>query len=318
MDTLEDKARILLEAAEQAGWSDAPSIVQRVKGLQRGIPAEDELSVILHWLGRCKLVHKLDQTQYPATSRAQWRVPDLLAFFDYGGHTVPVLIEVKRTKRDKLKWKRQYLESLQSYSEAVGIPLLIAWKFASLWCLFEPCHFRLAHTNLHARFLDVMPHTLMSVLAGDFSFALHPGVAWHLHWRKLKNTGPQGWHLQVERSYVTNVAGNEVQSAPGILPLLACFPNYSEHRHTRTHIHQTFTVPSGGAAEFAHRCLSQLVAVFGGRDRPKSWRAYLQGTRLPTLAENFHDTVHNLGSGFVHHLFRVRPVATPAFLPRSG
>src|SRR5215212_6336828 len=105
-------ARLIFEAAEHLGWgSDAASIAQRVRGLQRGLPAEDELMVLLHWLGKCRLVHKLDQPGYPPESRDYFRVPDLFAVFRHNGNDVPVHIEVKVTDDDRLSWTPAYLQS---------------------------------------------------------------------------------------------------------------------------------------------------------------------------------------------------------------
>jgi len=89
------KARVLFEAAEQMGYSNPAEIAEFAKRLDRGLPAEDELSVVFHWLGQCRLVHKLDQFPYPPGVWQEYRVPDLLAVFDVGGHHQPVLIEVK-------------------------------------------------------------------------------------------------------------------------------------------------------------------------------------------------------------------------------
>ena len=316
---VESRARLLFEAAERAGWRNPAAIVERVRGLQRGLPAEDELAVILHWLGRCRVIHKLDQaSQYPPSSKGGIVVPDLLAIFEHGGHLRPVLLEVKQTKKGRLKWRQDYLDGLRAYSSAVGIPLLIAWKHATFWCLFDPSHFCLAKTNVHVSFLDVMPHSVMSSLAGDFSFSLQPGVGFHLHMRKEQKTG-NGWQVQIKRAYVTDGDGRQYGNAPGVLPLLACFPNEAELKETPRYLHQSYVVVADNAAEFAHRCLVQLIAAFGGREKPKSWRGYLQGARLPELAANFYDTVDKLGPAFVRRIYRIRPKIKPTFLqPRAN
>src|SRR5262245_32471512 len=99
---------LLAEAVRQlAPGASARDIVNRVRRLQIGLPAEDEFSVLLTWLGRCRLVHKLDQLQSPRESRERWCVPDLLAVFDYEGRDVPVLIEVKTSAptNNRLSWR---------------------------------------------------------------------------------------------------------------------------------------------------------------------------------------------------------------------
>jgi uncharacterized protein DUF4365 len=81
-------------------------------------PAEDELSVVLHWLGRCKLVHRLDAFLYPPGALEQFRVPDLLASFEVDGDRVPVLIEVtEMTSGGVPIWEKAYISSLQRYAD---------------------------------------------------------------------------------------------------------------------------------------------------------------------------------------------------------
>ena len=84
-DKPSDLERLIHESLEQLGWTaDAKSIAERVHRLNIGLPLEDEFSIICGWLGRCNLIHKLDQQQYPATSKDAFQVPDLLANFNVG------------------------------------------------------------------------------------------------------------------------------------------------------------------------------------------------------------------------------------------
>src|SRR5687768_16187509 len=77
----------------------AADVALRLEQLRRGLEPEDEFSLILTWLGRCHLVHKLGQEQLPVNSTEAFRVPDLLALFEHERRLVPVLIEVKATNR---------------------------------------------------------------------------------------------------------------------------------------------------------------------------------------------------------------------------
>jgi hypothetical protein len=127
---------LIAEAVQQLGLSTDPkAVAERVRRLQVGLPAEDEFSVLLTWLGRCRLVHKLDQLQRPSDSRARWFVPDLLAVFDYHGKDLPVLIEVKTTPFDNntLSWPVAYRERLVRYADMLKMPLLVAWRFGTIW-----------------------------------------------------------------------------------------------------------------------------------------------------------------------------------------
>lgn len=80
--TPKDAARLIQTVLAELGWdADASDITARVRRLNVGLPKEDEFSVVCAWLGKCWLLHKLDQHQLPISSREKFQVPDLLAFF---------------------------------------------------------------------------------------------------------------------------------------------------------------------------------------------------------------------------------------------
>ena len=153
----------------------------------------------------------------------------------------------------------------------------------------------------------------MSALAGDFSFSLRSGVGFHLDMRKEKKT-ETGWQVRIKRAYVTDGDARQYGKAPGVVPLLACLPTEVKQKETRRHLKQSYTVLDESVAEFAHRSLVKLIEAFGGSDKPKSWRGYVQGASVPEIAANFYDTVNNLGPAFVHGIYRTKPKLKPAFL----
>ena len=192
-------SRLIFEALQRLGpGADAEVVADRVKRLQVGLPAEDEFSVILSWLGRCRLVHKLDQVQSPRESRKHLRVPDLLAVFDYHGRDVPVLIEVKTGIDKTLSWRPDFRDALQRYADTMKLPLLIAWRHRTFWALFEARHLTKATKNFNIQFVDALRNTLMSELAGDFTFSLRPGCGLHLKIRKLSEETEQGFHGRID------------------------------------------------------------------------------------------------------------------------
>lgn len=82
----DDLARLIQDVLSELGYAaNARELAKRVHRLDLGLPAEDEFSVICSWLGKCRLLHKLDQKQVPPGSRDTFQVPDLLALFDIGG-----------------------------------------------------------------------------------------------------------------------------------------------------------------------------------------------------------------------------------------
>ncbi len=108
-------------------------------------------------------------------------MPDLVATFDHAG---PVLIEVKAKKDKKLSFRPDYLDRLNAYAALMNMPLLIAWKFHTMWALFDVRHLRKAKTNFNISFGEAMQQTLLGVLAGDFAYGLHEGAGIHFVFAK--------------------------------------------------------------------------------------------------------------------------------------
>jgi hypothetical protein len=54
----EDVARLIQDILVELGHgADVKAVAARVKALDRGLPAEDEFSVICSWLGQTRLIH---------------------------------------------------------------------------------------------------------------------------------------------------------------------------------------------------------------------------------------------------------------------
>jgi Holliday junction resolvase len=309
-----DKAYILFEAAQAAGWSNAREIADFARRLDRGLPAEDELSVIFHWLGRCKLVHKLDQFPYPPGIWSHYRVPDLLAVFEVDGFSVPVLIEVKNSADSILSWKPDYLDALQSYAALLKMPLLVAWKHRTFWTLFEARHLRKAKKNLKISFSEAMSETLLGLLAGDFSFSFRQGAGIHIKIRKLKETADGGFDGKIEESYLQNPEGERHTGEGGILQLFTCVAQEPHLHEDGTHAVQSFVVPNERHAEFAHRSLVTLLRTYGGEDH-LVWRQVMLKEQLPLLLMSPQQAVKNgLEAGFIKHKINIRPKTRPTFI----
>lgn len=309
------KAHLLLEAAQRAGWSDAQEIAEFALRLERGLPAEDELSVIFHWLGRCKLVHKLDQFPYPPDVWSRHRVPDLLAVFEVGGALVPVLIEVKKSAAPILSWKPAYATAIQDYATLLGLPLLVAWKHRTFWTLFEVRHLRKSTKNFKISFSEAMSETLLGLLAGDFSFSFRPGVGVHLKIRKLKETDDGGFHGKIEEAYFSNDQGEKHTGVGGVLELFSCIDQESQILEDDAHVVQSFVMPGTGQAEFAHRALVTLLGTFGDSANLATWRQVLLEKQLPLLFMSPQQAARNaLEAGFLERKVNIRPATRPTFV----
>src|SRR5450830_924844 len=106
-----DGARLIQDVLAELGWdADAATVADGVRRLDIGLPVEDEFSVVCAWLGKCQLLHKLDQHQVPIVSKQEFQVPDLLAKFSTQSSKSPILIEVKSKKDQVLSFKPEYMK----------------------------------------------------------------------------------------------------------------------------------------------------------------------------------------------------------------
>jgi Holliday junction resolvase len=313
MDAL-SKARLIFEAAEQAGWSNPSEVVEFAKRLEQGLPAEDELSVLFHWLGQCRLVHKLDQFPYPPDVWKRYRVPDLLAVFNVQGQDYPVLIEVKTSVDNTLSWKPDYLSSLKRYADLLGLPLLIGWKHQTFWTLFEAKRLRLATTNFNISFRDAMIHSLLGVLAGDFSFSFRSGTGMHIRTRKLKET-TDGFEGVIEEAYFTNADGRRLDGSGGALQFFLCIDQEPSVVETDTEVLQSFVIQTDQQAEFAHRAMVTMLSTFTQVHQGFSWRQVLVQNQLPHLSGGPRQAAKNaVDAGFLQLVVTQRPQIPPEFL----
>jgi Holliday junction resolvase len=309
------KSHILLEAARHLGWSEASDVAELARRLELGLPAEDELSVVFNWLGRCSLVHKLDQFPYPPGSFSKYRVPDLLAVFDVNGQTVPVLVEVKKSEDNVLSWTPDYLQSLQRYADLLKVPLLVAWKHMTFWTLFEVRHMRPAKKNFNISFGDAMRESLMGCLAGDFSFSFEPGIGFHLRIRKLdwKEGKLEG---RIEEAYFTTADGQKRESSRGLVQLFMCVGQEIKMVETDSHILQSYIV-DGQNSQFAHRAIVALLGDAGDGAKGE-WRQVLLKEKLPLRDMGPREAVQlAITAGFVGVLLDIHPHSWPAFLPST-
>lgn len=170
----ESLLRQLLALPDVQDSGEAEQVLNRFQHLQRALAPEYEFSLILSWLGRCRFVHRLVQEQLPLTSTQRYRVPDLIADFDYAGRDVPALIEVKSTGSAGGGWRPNAKLSIKPhqfrYADVLDLPLLIAWRNGATWTLFEAKRAQLAAKNYTIGFETAMKENLMGELAGDFAY----------------------------------------------------------------------------------------------------------------------------------------------------
>ncbi|WP_439863044.1 hypothetical protein [Pseudomonas antarctica] len=262
---LMDRSRILHEALEQCGWGNPDEVVQRVLRLNIGLPAEDEFAVICSWLGRCSLIHKLDQQQIPRSSRDIYQVPDLLAVFNTEKNQYRVLIEVKTKQEKNLTLRAKDREKLLKYGELLGMPVLFAWKRHSIWTLFDISLFERFNKNYRVDFFSALSNSLMSLLAGDVNYQLGDGVGLSFKFRKDEIHANDGdtetWKTRIEDIHLLDYAGQKnYKISPKTLSILNTCELDEKTEVDEEFIQQSFTVRAG-VGNMAHRAMETLLKL---------------------------------------------------------
>jgi Holliday junction resolvase len=321
-------ARIVFKALEQIGWTvENPSLlVERIKRLDIGIPAEDEFAFLISWMGKCGLVHKLEQEQSPPESKKLYRVPDLLAFFRYKNHLIPALIEVKTSVDDKLSWRPDYLDGLKLYAATLNLPLLVAWKWNrfGLWTLFEAKHFTKSRKNYTVNSVLALRENLMSILAGDFAVELCKGVGFYLVFRKeaelespnTKRPDTKTWRARVEEAFFTNSKGERIDKlGPGLWSIFLC-SHFEDHTEVinDTKIMQSFVIEEE-SMQFAHRMLPILLQFKSGKTSTLRWRNIRFDYSVPVPFQTLRKAASGVkSSDIVKNVITIAPNTKPEFL----
>ncbi|WP_447826116.1 hypothetical protein [Aeromonas salmonicida] len=322
-----DLERLIHESLEQLGWkADAHEMAKKVQRLHYGLPLEDEFSVLCGWLGKCKLIHKLDQQQFPKSSRLAFQVPDLLAVFEYNGKNVTVLIEVKSSNKNVLSFKPEYKEKLKRYSSLLNIPVLIAWKNKwGIWVLVTLEDFKKSNSNFNLAFENALKNNLLGILAGDFSYSLGVGAGVHVSFNKQEliesktdNSGDttENWKMVIDDVYFSTYEGEKTRDLSFIAQqVFFSWDLTEEETHTDTHVtlHNTCKEQS---MVFAHMALTRVLNFHSSlQDKSIQWRGILGGGGNIASISNFRSGIlENMKKKIVHHVLDQIPCSMPDFL----
>jgi hypothetical protein len=226
------------------------------------------------------------------------------------------LIEVKTTPFDNnvLSWPSSYRERLIRYANMLDLPLLIAWRFGTFWTLIDVRQLVPSPVRYKVTFLEALKNTLMTELAGDFSFSLRPGCGMHFKIRKLEETA-DGFHGVIEDAFWMNANGERLKQAPGVFPLFLCLEQESTVVEDGPIVTQSFVIPDAAQAEFASRALGTLLR-FSTRTNDAHWRRALEKKISPPYAaDGLRKAAQDaLDSGFLHLGLNIRPASLPDFL----
>jgi len=326
-DTMDDRpddlARLLHETLETLGWDAEPAkLAAQVKRLDIGLPAEDEFSVICAWLGNCELIHKLDQHQMPLSSKDRYQVPDLLIRFKTQTNDRPVLIEVKSKADKKLSFTGDYLQRLKNYADLMGMPLLIAWRFHSVWMLFEVRHLAKAVTNYNINLNDGMRENLLGVLAGDFGYKIGHGAGVHFRCDKeqlvseedVGETVQQMWKMRIGEVAFTDRTGSRIDApSPETQTLFGIWDLEEKSEDYPDYVHISFTAPEDGM-QFAHSSLVKLLNLRAPEEEKFSWRRVARKEKFTTI-EDFRGAVTKaMYEKVVHFIINPFPHTVPDFV----
>ncbi len=319
----DELARLLFEATEGQGpRADSKEVIARFKRLEMGLPAEDEFALMLAWLGKCRLVHRLDQQQSPPESRSNYQVPDLLAIFDFEGKELPVLIEVKTSKKKRLSWKVQYWDKLKRYAGAVQLPILVAckWTEAGLWSLVDLDCFDASEATKKLQFADAVQNDLLGILAGNFYYTFQPRVGLHLKFEKISEAPSEEpdtrtYRMIVREAYFYNSKGEVRAKLANWL-----FPMFLDYDHeTRTvdgdkFLDQDYFIPDPAAMQIAYKLLPQVVRGLAQGQKPH-WRKLLRDCDFAiSCPELQRSASKEFETGMLQYIMEYRPKQLPSFL----
>lgn len=195
-----------------------------------------------------QLIHKLNQEQYPLTSRDSYQVPDLLAVFEYKDQLIPVLIEVKTNTKQlpkPLTLRSKIFKKLKDFARLLELPLLIAWKFRfkgaglSFWFLFDAEVFTVTNDKFQVTFETASKENLLGQLVGDRMIGLEAGSSLEFQLSPLggnwKTDYLNGNDLFGEiRVFGTDKNGKEIsnineETSRGLWSILQCLPIFAEY-----------------------------------------------------------------------------------------
>lgn len=300
--------------------SSNPEVVRsKLQQLLRGLPVEDEFALLSLWSGRCSLIHKLDQTVFPASH--DYTIPDYLCIFNVGNKLVVVLVEVKASKKQTIKFGKRYYSGLRNYGELLGIPVLVAYKFVGfdrpLWALFELEKMSQPTGTGKANILEMMKHDLIGVLLAGFHIQIWQGTSIVMEITKDEVHNDRSFVGTIRDIYWETHDGQRIEfkSAPLLHWLFMMSEDDVKIEEQEDLVVQRFSKlnDEGTIAYWALPLAVGIHQYLGGENI--DWhKALLEGRlsfRLPDLRVSAESALEN---GLVKYIFNVMPHDMPAFL----
>lgn len=300
--------------------SSNPEVVRsKLQQLLRGLPVEDEFALLCLWSGRCKLIQKLDQVVFPANH--DYSIPDYFCVFNVAEKLITFLVEVKSSQRDTIKFSKLYFSGLRAYSELIGIPILVAYKFTGfarpLWALFELEKMSQPTGTGKANILEMMKQDLTGVLLGNFHLQIWQGTSIVMEITKDEIRDDRSFIGTVRDLYWRTHDGKRVEfkSAPLLDWLFMMSEDDVKIEEQEDLVVQRFSKLTDEGT-IAYWALPQAVDIrryLAGEDI--DWHKALLEERLSFRLPDLRLAVESaLKSGLVRYIFDVVPHDMPAFL----
>lgn len=314
---------VVAKAGEAVNWdfTDPDSFIKRVQSIEFGLTAETEFAALLSWLGRCSLVHRLEQDYFKSPKGGEWSIPDLFCLLEHEGEHCPVLIEVKTRKKERLTVRLSELESMRRYANLHSLPLLFAWKPRRLgfWLLVDPVHFVEKDGKAILELAPAMKNNLLSVAAGDFLIVPRAGAGLFLGARVVKKTqvtdsGFEGI-AQLNMAEFRDGNGNAVKNIPGAIVALLFTRMEVVDQAAEGEILRSFV--SSGESVYAQQVLRTSVAFRHQAEGPIKWRHVAKDLNSYLSRQSLNEEIQKHFCSFVQYQFFQHPQVWPSFLPEA-
>lgn len=312
-------------AAEAINAGNVEPLTQRMRDIQRGMSAEDELAAKVSWLGNSAGIHRIDQIPLAAIEiDGRMRAPDFIAFPIVNGRPYPVLIEVKSKHDQRLKFSDSYLTSLRLFADRLRLPLLIARKCGGLWTLFDHRRFQRGEKGHRITLGTALMEDLSCALFRDIRVMMNPDIELAINMElvdeievKESDLLPAGIYTWQLRGGGFFLHGNQITDYDAShFSLFLAMPDTTELRRTgaRTWQHVIRPEPESGF-NLSNVLVGQLSLMYSDEE-DLNWHQILRRP-FPSSGRELRQSIRSaIEKGFVQYGMDIVPHTWPDFVPK--
>jgi Holliday junction resolvase len=317
-------AHEILKAIEACGYKldDVPSFIKQVQHFDYGLAAETEFATLLAWLGRCELVHQLDQRIWSSQKQIKWTIPDLFAVFRNGSDQFSAMIEVKTTSDGRIRdFKSEYIERLRHYSALHSQPLLIAWRPRALgiWFLVPADCLKPEGDVLKLDLENAWKNNLMGCVAGDFSVHRYGGCGIYVVMHRKSEMHPiaDGYSAEfvIEKVEWRDRTGNPYQKLP--LSISSALMTKGESCKSDEDPYHTEAFICDNSFVLAQEILRTYVTFWSEHNDLVRWNHVYDNFDAILSRDKLHADLQSYFGIFIKYLLHQLPSTWPSFLPES-